>query len=34
MFIIERNKEVELRSIYQNNFDNSIVAVEFVSHPD
>lgn len=34
LFLIHRSKEVELQSIYQNNFESGIVSVEFVSHPD
>lgn len=34
LFLISKNKEISLHSIYENKFDSGIIAVDFVSHPD
>lgn len=34
VFMIYKNKEVEVRSIYENKFEGPIVDVKFVTHPD
>jgi len=34
VFLISAKSTLEVRNIYQNNFENPIIAVEFVTHPD
>lgn len=34
VFVVSKNKEVEVRAIYENQFENGVIDVKFVSHPD
>lgn len=34
VFMINKNREIEIRNIYENKFDSGIIDVKFVAHPD
>jgi hypothetical protein len=34
VFALSKNREIEARCIYENQFENGIIDVKFVTHPD